>query len=105
MSTEASYHVAYSTEDYSVFQLNLLLSHLQIGERVATEHDAALDEHAKGMQLTTPSSSIGTRSAVFRELVSLSSHASMTGKTAEETAQIDQWIDFAWNRLGMQITI
>jgi asparaginyl-tRNA synthetase len=105
MSTEATHRVSYSTEDYSVFQLNLLLSHLEIGERVATEFNESLDTQTKGMLLTTPSSSIGTRSAVFRELISLSSHASMTGKSAEETAQIDQWVDFAWHRLEVPLQL
>ncbi len=100
MSTQDRSRVSYSTEDYSVFQLNLLLSHLQLSDNVDVEFNAGLDESAKGMQLTTSSSSVGTRSAVFRQLITLSSNASLMGKSAEETAQIDQWIDFAWHRLG-----
>lgn len=57
------------------------------------------------MQLTTSSSSVGTRSAVFRQLITLSSNASLMGKSAEETAQIDQWIDFAWHRLEVPLQL
>lgn len=100
MSSESTHRVAYSSEDYSVFQLNLLLSHLQLGDRVTTEFNASLDESTKGMQLTSASGSTGTRSAVFRELVSLSSNAGFLGVSAEDSAQVDQWSDFSWHRLG-----
>lgn len=104
MASEASHRVLYSSEDYSVFQLSLLLSHLQLADRVTAEL-SSLDESAKGMQLSSASGVVSTRSAVFHELAALSSVASLRGSTNEETALIGQWSDFAWHRLGKLVMI
>lgn len=100
MSTEATHRIVHSTDDYSVFQINLLLSHLNLGDRVSTHFDATLDESTKGVQLHTPEASIAPRNAVFKHLASITDDASWLGKSDEERSQIDHWTDFAWHRLG-----
>jgi hypothetical protein len=102
MSIDAAYVLLHSSNDYTVCQAQLILSHLSILPSFVLSYDPtnetihSVNENAKGMALVTPEGPVVQRSAIFRYLGEKFSG----GVLYKSPSSYDHWTDFTWHKLG-----
>jgi len=75
---------------------------IPVKKSVSFEELSASHPDAKSLVLETPKGSITQHVAILRYLSELAPAAGLTGKSAFDSSQCDQWLDFSWNQIGMQ---
>lgn len=77
---------------------------LDVKKGVTVESLQLLDPKAKSFVLHTQNGPVTNTSAILHYLASLSPALGLLG-TAFETAQIDQWLDYAWNEIEVRLQV
>lgn len=64
-----------------------------------------LDPLAKGFVLKTRSGFLTRQNAILRHLGEISPALALTGATAHESAQVDQWLGHVWNEIEVPVQV
>ena len=105
-STVFSMELFCSVSDYCVSKVVAAAAYAKVSLTVhtSTTEAALLAMHpqAKSIVLKTSSGYLTQQNAILRYLAENSASSGLTGATAFESAQVDQWLDFFWNELDFR---